>query len=183
MVIKVYKEEMFCYTDDSIDQQKIGCGHYKSLEEVCASIALTKVLYKPKFFKFNLDEAASHAYFKTVKARYERFLFYVLSKRNRKNRIKTMKKFAPIENSIRHILRREWNPIGFDKNLPEDEYDSYIPRILELLDEDASVNMVESLLEHIETTVIGLKRPKSYELKLRFKANDVANKLCALKQK
>jgi hypothetical protein len=38
---------------------------------------------------------------------------------------------APIEDSIRQILLRDWRPIGCD--VPSNEYDAYIPPIYQIL--------------------------------------------------
>lgn len=40
---------------------------------------------------------------------------------------------AEIQDSIRQILYHDWNPIGFDGLLPEDEYDSYIAPVYRIL--------------------------------------------------
>jgi hypothetical protein len=40
---------------------------------------------------------------------------------------------AEIQESIRRILRHDWNPIGFGDVLPEDEYDSYIAPVYRIL--------------------------------------------------
>lgn len=34
---------------------------------------------------------------------------------------------------MRQVLRHIWNPIGFDAELPDDEYDSYVPDLLPLI--------------------------------------------------
>jgi len=34
---------------------------------------------------------------------------------------------------IRLVLRNDWNPIGLSEYLPQDEYNSYIPKIIDLL--------------------------------------------------
>ena len=40
---------------------------------------------------------------------------------------------AEIQDSIRQILRRDWDPIGLGDLLPEDEYDSYIAPVYRIL--------------------------------------------------
>ncbi len=42
------------------------------------------------------------------------------------------KRAAEIQDSIRQILYRDWNPIGF-ADLPGDEYDSYIAPVYRIL--------------------------------------------------
>ena len=43
------------------------------------------------------------------------------------------KRAAEVQDSIRQVLRHEWNPIGFADALPEDEYDSYIAPVYRIL--------------------------------------------------
>ncbi|HEV7999465.1 MAG TPA: hypothetical protein VGP63_06275 [Planctomycetaceae bacterium] len=50
-------------------------------------------------------------------------------------------------NAIRRILLSEWNPIGVD--VPDDEYDSYIPNIYALVQQRASLDTVSSHLGSI----------------------------------
>lgn len=56
--------------------------------------------------------------------------------------------------AVRRVLMSEWNPIGFE--VPNDEYDSYIPVIYRLLQERVSVDTLAAHLEKIETEQIGL---------------------------
>lgn len=71
-----------------------------------------------------------------------------------------------VEKEISLILRKQWNPIGFDDNLPMDEYDRYAPRVYDLICEDCSEYFLAAFLCHIETNVIGLKENwyKSFEV-------------------
>ncbi len=62
--------------------------------------------------------------------------------------------FNDIETEIRKILWKEWDPIGC--GIPEDEYDSYVPRIHALLEEGADVSYIAYTLEHIATKWMGL---------------------------
>ena len=43
------------------------------------------------------------------------------------------KRAAEIQDSIRQILYREWDPIGVSGSAPEDEYDSYIAPVYRIL--------------------------------------------------
>jgi hypothetical protein len=58
--------------------------------------------------------------------------------------------------AIRKVLMSEWDPIGFGDLLPADEYDSYIPKIYELLQSGVNSNKLATHLEQIETNGIGL---------------------------
>jgi hypothetical protein len=56
--------------------------------------------------------------------------------------------------AIRKVLHTEWNPIGC--GVPEDEYDSYIPSIYQLLRSRADATRLADHLEKIETNSMGL---------------------------
>lgn len=56
--------------------------------------------------------------------------------------------------AIRPILMSEWNPIGCD--VPDDEYDLYIPEIYRLIQARASIEELASCLQEIETQRICL---------------------------
>jgi len=80
-----------------------------------------------------------------------------------------------IQESIREILLRDWDPIGIN-DVPEasDEYDSYVGGVYRLL---ASGCSVEELINHlfiIETRTMGLFVPDREHLK------PVATKLLSL---
>lgn len=51
---------------------------------------------------------------------------------------------------IRAVLMRDWEPIICNELLPDDEYDSYIPRLAELLQSDCSIETIAAYLQHIE---------------------------------
>lgn len=61
------------------------------------------------------------------------------------------------ELEIRSILINKWDPIGI-KDVPEawDEYDSYIPAILELIETGADLDVLSSYLVWVEAERIGL---------------------------
>ena len=59
-----------------------------------------------------------------------------------------------IQESIRQLLYRDWNPIGFD--VPEDEYDSYIAPVYRVLTGSRSEEELIELLFRIEQDIIGL---------------------------
>ena len=56
--------------------------------------------------------------------------------------------------AIRVVLRGEWNPIGC--NVPDDEYDSYIPTMYRLMQAQVSVPKLASHLTSLETGSMGL---------------------------
>lgn len=62
-----------------------------------------------------------------------------------------------LSNKICTILLKEWDPIGI-KDIPEaqDEYNSYVPLICELLMSEASEKELFKYLCHIETELMGL---------------------------
>jgi hypothetical protein len=60
-------------------------------------------------------------------------------------------------NHIHDILIKLWDPIGVkDEPHAQDEYDSYIPAILQFLQAQASVETIASHLHEIETRWMGL---------------------------
>jgi hypothetical protein len=64
--------------------------------------------------------------------------------------VRPMRDWKADVNAIRRILRDEWNPIGFD--VPDDEYDSYIPAVYQLLRGGASAEEISRRLWTFETT-------------------------------
>jgi hypothetical protein len=63
---------------------------------------------------------------------------------------------------VREILMQEWDPIGVAgiPDWPTDEYDSYLPSVLGLLQKGASVDDVAAHLDAIATGPIGMKPDK-----------------------
>jgi len=59
--------------------------------------------------------------------------------------------------AIRHVLMDKWDPIGVaDEPMAADEYDSYIGGVFELLESNATREMLEEHLREIETRNMGL---------------------------
>jgi hypothetical protein len=56
---------------------------------------------------------------------------------------------------IRNILFEDWDPVGFGPLLPADEYDSYMPGIIHLLENHCTVEQLEAHLERIEKDRFG----------------------------
>jgi len=56
------------------------------------------------------------------------------------------------------VLRREWDPIGRGKvdDLPDDEYDSYAPQVVSLIEAGASDNAIADYLRELEGETIGV---------------------------
>lgn len=57
----------------------------------------------------------------------------------------------------------EWDPIGC--GVPDDEYDSYIPGIYQMMQLQSDVDKLSAYLQHVETKLIGL--PARPEVNLR----------------
>ena len=55
-------------------------------------------------------------------------------------------------------LRKDWDPIGHGKIdvLPQDEYDSYAPRVVSLIESGASDEAIADYLAELESDVIGV---------------------------
>ena len=66
------------------------------------------------------------------------------------------KKAIEIQESIRHILFYEWDPIGINDLGPADEYDSYVGGIYRLLASGASEYQIIERLYQLETGSMGL---------------------------
>ena len=65
------------------------------------------------------------------------------------------KRAAEIQESIRRILRHDWNPIGFGDVLPEDEYDSYIAPVYRILAGSRSEQELIECLFRLEGDIVG----------------------------
>ncbi len=62
---------------------------------------------------------------------------------------------------IKLLLWSEWDPIGVNGwGGPEDEYDSYAPRVLRMAQEGASVEAIAAYLDEVVVARIGM-RPDS----------------------
>jgi alkanesulfonate monooxygenase SsuD/methylene tetrahydromethanopterin reductase-like flavin-dependent oxidoreductase (luciferase family) len=87
------------------------------------------------------------------------------------------KRAAEIQNSIRQILYREWDPIGVAGEAPEDEYDSYISPVYRILAGGGSEQEVVEYLARTGEKIMGATRtPEAYYEQLR----QVARKLLEL---
>jgi hypothetical protein len=78
---------------------------------------------------------------------------------------------APISkvSQINRILRDWWNPIGFDEDLPDDEYLSYAEYLYERMtrsEETLSVQFVANYLTQARTKTIGLAADDEADLKV-----------------
>ncbi len=62
---------------------------------------------------------------------------------------------AKIQDSIRQVLRHDWNPIGFGDVLPQDEYDSYIATVYRILAGSRSEQEIVECLFRLERDIIG----------------------------
>ncbi len=89
------------------------------------------------------------------------------------------KRARQIQDAIRVILFREWDPIGVCGAAPEDEYDSYIEPICHILTTSRSEEKLVTYLAKVETETMGLKRPTRQD-KRRERLRRVARKLLRL---
>ena len=64
---------------------------------------------------------------------------------------------AEIQDSIRQVLFRDWDPIGVNSN-PNlvDEYDSYAPQIVSMVESGCSSDALVAHLEHLSVHTIGV---------------------------
>jgi len=86
---------------------------------------------------------------------------------------KRSKKAVEIQESIRHILFYDWDPIGINNSGPDDEYDSYIGGIYRLLVSGADEYKIIERLYQLETNSMGLNGN-------RERLKDIAEKLMKL---
>ena len=66
------------------------------------------------------------------------------------------KRAAEIQDSIRQVLYREWDPIGTFGTAPKDEYDSYIAPVYRILAGSRSEEELIQFLFGTERDTIGL---------------------------
>ena len=80
-------------------------------------------------------------------------------------------KASEIQESIRHILFYDWDPIGINDLAPNDEYDTYIAGVYGLLVSGASQAEISEHLRQVEITQIEVvsnsKRRKMVAEKLK----------------
>jgi hypothetical protein len=74
---------------------------------------------------------------------------------------------------VEEVLRR-WDPIGVEPGViaPADEYDSYAPHIVSMVDDDCSVATLAAHLEHLTVSVIGARA--DYDVSFEFAEEIVA---------
>jgi hypothetical protein len=71
---------------------------------------------------------------------------------------------ALIQDAIRKVLRRDWDPIGLGDALPEDEYDAYIAPVYRILSGNRSEPDLVECLSRMEADVIGAPRESTERL-------------------
>lgn len=65
---------------------------------------------------------------------------------------------------VRNILWEEWNPIGWPRDeMPDDEYDNYIPQIIGHIERGSSSEELAEYLLQIETDRMGIKSTSEKE--------------------
>ena len=85
---------------------------------------------------------------------------------------------AEIRDSIRRILYHEWDPIGIAGTAPENEYDSYINPVYQILTGTRSEQELCELLFQIARDTIGVASNTPEHFKL---GRSTAHKLLAIK--
>ena len=91
--------------------------------------------------------------------------------------IPTEAKGRAIQESIRQVLLREWDPIGVrDVAEAQDEYDGYVGGVYRLLASDSSTLVIAEHLARIQTEAMGLRASARSLLPVavRLKQIDVA---------
>lgn len=86
------------------------------------------------------------------------------------------KRAAAIQEAIRQILYRDWDPIGVCGAAPEDEYDSYIGGVYRILASSRSEEALVQFLAGAFADLLGSQVSPSSERQLR----PVAKKLLEL---
>lgn len=85
------------------------------------------------------------------------------------------KRAAEIQDAIRQILYRDWDPIGVCGAAPEDEYDSYIGGVYRILATSRSEQALIEFLSKVESDLLASSDPAS-----RGRLRSVVKKLLAL---
>ena len=70
--------------------------------------------------------------------------------------LQELKKRAKNRIEIDEILWNDWDPIGINDCAPRDEYQSYVPRILNMVMNGSKSKEISIELYHIETEIMGL---------------------------
>jgi len=84
-----------------------------------------------------------------------------------------LKKRAKLRMEIDSILWEDWDPIGVNDMAPRDEYQSYVPQILNMVMSDKTTNAIAERLYYIETVTMGLMGNKE-------KCEEIAEKIVGL---
>lgn len=75
---------------------------------------------------------------------------------------------------VHDVLIREWDPIGVGHEpMAQDEYDSYIPKLIGLLSEGADEIKIAHYLEQIETVSMGLSSSGDHNRVIARRLRDV----------
>src|SRR5262245_47182504 len=71
---------------------------------------------------------------------------------------KTSKRAAMAKIRVVEQILRRWDPIGVEPGVvaPADEYDSYAPHIVSMVEAACTVDALTAHLEHLATVVIGV---------------------------
>jgi len=64
----------------------------------------------------------------------------------------------PLGTAVHAILWREWDPIGVYDIAPDDEYDNYVPQIIERLEAGETVEAIAAHLDWLANVYIGMPR-------------------------
>jgi len=86
------------------------------------------------------------------------------------------KRATEIQDSIRQILFREWDPIGLCDYGPKDEYDSYIAPVYRILAGSRSEDDLIDFLHRTESETIGMpggRRETLYQVARKLLTLDV----------
>jgi hypothetical protein len=67
------------------------------------------------------------------------------------------KRAAEIQNALRQILYREWDPLGIAGEWPEDEYDAYIGGVYRILATSRSGEELITYLQEVVQNQMGLR--------------------------
>ena len=70
--------------------------------------------------------------------------------------MKRRSQYDRLYRAVREILFREWDPIGIYAGAPDDEYDSYVPKVCALLMDGADAVKIASRLQDWTTNAMGL---------------------------
>lgn len=88
------------------------------------------------------------------------------------------KHYRALRDALHTVLINEWDPIGVrDEQAAQDEYDTYIPSIIRLLQNGADQYKLTQHLQHTEVVNIGLRGNSDRNARIAEKILDIYHQI------